>query len=286
MSETSERFLSAVALAEVEARVFDVAFEATPQYVPWPKAYGGDMVAQTMAAAAATVEDDRMVHSTHGYFLRPVNAGEVVRYEVEVLRDGRGYSTRTVRGFQNDKAVFAAILSFHVGAESPEHQLEMPSIVAPEELPSSAEYLRGEGGAAAEYWSHGRSFDMRHASDPVYTSNDGAAEPRQAVWIRSFDQLSDDPRLHQVALAYVCDYTILEPALRALGVNWSAPGLMTASLDHSMWFHRPLRVDDWLLYTQEAASVSSGRGLAHGRFYDRGGRLVASVAQEGLISLP
>jgi acyl-CoA thioesterase-2 len=286
MTTTSQRFLDAIALEDVEPSVFERAFEARPQYVPWPKAYGGDMVAQALAAAAATVGSDRVVHSTHGYFLRPVDIDVPVRYEVELLRDGRAYSTRTVRALQHGKAVFTAMLSFHTGAVSAEFQGAFPEVPDPETLPSSADALAERDGDAAAYWSHGRSFDMRHVPGPLYVEHDGQRTPHQAVWLRSYDALPDDSQLHRIALAYVCDYTILEPALRALGLHWSSPGLVTASLDHSMWFHRPARLDDWLLYAQEAVSVGSGRALATGRFFDRQGRLVATVAQEGLVLAP
>ena len=289
MIATSERFVTAIALEEVDPQVFDVAFQAIPQYVPWPKAYGGDMVAQSLAAATATVASDRVTHSMHSYFLRPVDIAVPVRYEVELLRDGRNYSTRQVRGYQSGKAVIATLLSFHTGAESEEFQQPMPldpPPAPPESLPSSADVLADREGDAASYWASGRSFDMRHVPGPIYIENDGIRTPNQAVWVRSFDALEDDPVMHQVALAYVCDYTILEPALRALGLHWSHPGLVTASLDHSMWFHRPARIDEWLLYAQEAVSVAEGRGLATGRFFDRSGRLIATVAQEGLIAVP
>ncbi|MCW3492601.1 acyl-CoA thioesterase [Microbacterium sp. SSM24] len=286
MTPTSQRFLSAVALQEIEPTLYDRAFEAKPQYVPWPKAYGGDMVAQALAAAAATADSDRTVHSTHGYFLRPVDIDAPVRYEVEILRDGRAYSARNVRALQHGRVVFASMLSLHTGADSPEFQPGVPEMPAPESLPTSADALAGYDGDAAAYWSHGRSFDMRHVPSPLYVTHDGHRTPHQAVWLRPFDRLDGDARLHQVALAYVCDYTILEPALRVLGLHWSSPGLLTASLDHSMWFHRPVRLDDWLLYAQEAASVGSGRALATGRFFDRDGRLVATVAQEGLVLAP
>lgn len=286
MSGTSTRFLEAIALKEVGATLLDIAYEAVPQYVPWPKAYGGDMVAQSVAAAARTVEPPRALHSMHSYFMRPVEIGTPVRYEVEVLRDGRGYSTRHVRAIQSDKLAFIGMLSYHTGAESPEFQVERPLVPGPEELPSSADSLDGGDSDAECYWALGRSFDMRHVPSPLYISIEGAPVPHQGVWVKAFDMLPDDPVTQQVALAYVCDYTILEPALRALGVHWSTPGLVTASLDHAMWFHRPARVDDWLLYAQEAVSVGNGRGLCSGRFFDRQGRLIATVAQEGLISLP
>lgn len=284
----SNRFLAAIQLAETEAQVFDRAFLVTPQYVPWPKAYGGDSVAQAAAAAIATIGDDRELHSLHSSFLRPVEAGEPVRYEVELLRDGRGYSTRHVRGYQGGKVVFLTTASFQVPEQGAEYSPQMPELTAAEDLPSAAEVLAragADGSAAGDYWSRGRSFDMRHAPVPLYTAP-GEPSAEQGVWVRAFDTLPDDPRTQQIALSYVCDYTILEPSLRALGLTWSSPGLVTASLDHSMWFHRPARADQWLLYAQESAGVQSGRALNLGRFFTEDGALVATVVQEGMIRHP
>ena len=280
---TAETFLRAVDLEAVAAEVFDEAYDATTQYVPWPKAYGGDMVAQSAAAMMRSVAADRQLHSMHSYFMRPVDIGAVVRYEVEKLRDGRGYSTRSVRGYQGGKTVFAAMGSFQVAEEGPEFQPEMPAAVEPESLRSAAEVLAGVEGDAAAYWSQGRSFDMRHVPGPVYVEVEGEALPQQAVWVKAFDRLPDGADLHRTALAYVCDYTILEPILRTQGHYWAEPGLATASLDHSMWFHRDGRADEWVLYAQEAVSGQRNRGLATGRFFDRSGRLLATVAQEGMI---
>ena len=286
----SNRFLAAIQLAETEAQVFDRAFLVTPQYVPWPKAYGGDSVAQAAAAAIATIGDDRELHSLHSSFLRPVEAGEPVRYEVELLRDGRGYSTRHVRGYQGGKVVFLTTASFQVPEQGAEYSPQMPELTAAEDLPSAAEVLAragADGSAAGDYWSRGRSFDMRHAPVPLYTAAaPGEPSAEQGVWVRAFDTLPDDPRTQQIALSYVCDYTILEPSLRALGLTWSSPGLVTASLDHSMWFHRPARADQWLLYAQESAGVQSGRALNLGRFFTEDGALVATVVQEGMIRHP
>ncbi|MCI9886887.1 thioesterase family protein [Micrococcales bacterium 31B] len=292
---TAQRFRDAVALTPVAPQHFDLAFEATTQYVPWPKAYGGDLVAQSLAALQRSVEADRTVHSMHSFFMRPAAIGEVVRYEVETLRDGRGYSTRGVRAYQGGKTIFAGLASFQVPESGPQFSADAPAVpgnsaplaLDPESLRSAADVLRGHDGAAAEYWSAGRSFDMRHVPEPLYLNGSdartGERPAAQAVWIRAFDALGDDPAVHREALAYVCDYTILEPALRARGLTWSSPGLATASLDHSLWFHRDGRLDDWVLYAQEAVSVQSNRGLNTGRFYARDGTLLATVAQEGMI---
>ncbi|MGB3375787.1 MAG: acyl-CoA thioesterase II [Microbacterium sp.] len=276
-------FLRAIALSECAPQQADRAFLAQPQPVPWPKAYGGDSVAQSVAAAIRTVGDDRTLHSVHSTFLRGVDIAEPVRYEVELIRDGRGFSTRHVRGHQHGKLAFMATASFHVREEFPEHGPEIPDVPGPDALPTSAEVLAGVEGADAEYWSHDRSFDMRHVPGPVYMQVEGERMPHQAVWVRAFDRLDDDPITHQLAIAYVCDYTILEPVLRVLGLPWRAEGLVTASLDHAMWFHSDARADDWLLYAQESAGISDGRGLGLGRFFTRDGRLVATVAQEGMI---
>ncbi|WP_425280761.1 acyl-CoA thioesterase [Leucobacter coleopterorum] len=160
-----------------------------------------------------------------------------------------------------------------------------PNYATPGTLPSSADYLDARNAGSSpegDYWSRGRSFDIRHAPNPVYTNSSENA-PEQGVWIRAFDKLPDDARTQQIALSYVCDYTILEPSLRALGLNWSSPGLVTASLDHSMWFHQPARADEWLLYAQESAGAQGGRALNLGRFYSEQGDLVATVLQEGMI---
>lgn len=286
--DTTETFLRSIELTAVDGPA-DASFEATTQYVPWPKAYGGDMTAQATAAMQATVGADRTLHSMHSYFMRPVNIGAPVRYDVEILRDGRGYSTRSVRGIQNGKTAFTAQGSFHVREEGPEFQQQAPAAVDPETLRTAAQALDGVEGPAADYWGHGRSFDMRHVPGPLYLGTEGGTVASQAVWVRAFNALPDaaDAKAtadrHRTALAYVCDYTILETLLRVRELNWSSPNLATASLDHSMWFHRDGRADEWILYAQDAVSVQDNRGLALGRFFDTSGRLLATVAQEGMI---
>ncbi|TQL70374.1 acyl-CoA thioesterase-2 [Nocardioides albertanoniae] len=292
--ETSAIFTDAVTLEVCEPELFDLAFAATTQPCPWPKAYGGDMVAQALVAASRSVTDGKSMHSMHSYFMRPVDIGAEVRYEVEVLRDGRGYSTRQVRGFQNGKPVYVCLASFAAGAPGGSFQATMPpDIPGPETLPTSADYLADRsGGTMTEtskaYWSGGRSFDMRHLPGPVYLSVEGERAPHQALWVKPYDPLRPvagltDEQRDTAALAYVCDYTILEPALRVLGLAWADEGLVTASLDHAMWFHRPVTMGDWLLYAQDAVSVEHGRGTAVGRFFTTDGVLVATVVQEGMI---
>ena len=296
---TSAILTAALELHEAEPERFDLAFTAVTQPCPWPKAYGGDMVAQAAGAAMRSVTDGKTMHSMHSYFLRPVDIGAEVRYEVELLRDGRGYSTRQVRGYQNDKPVYVCLVGFAAGGSADEFAPAAPlDVPDPESLPSSAAYLDpvapgGETMMTEEskaYWSGGRSFDMRHVPGPVYVRVEGADVPQQALWVRPFDTLRPVPGLTDeqrdlAALAYVCDYTILEPVLRVLDLPWAQHGLVTASLDHAMWFHRPPAdaLDGWLLYTQEAESASAGRGLGRGRFFTPDGRHLATVLQEGMI---
>ena len=295
---------SALELREVEPELFDRAFVGTTQPCPWPKAYGGDMVAQAAVAAMRTADTDRVLHSMHSYFMRPVNIGAEVRYEVEVLRDGRGYSTRQVRAVQDGKPVYSCLASFHVPepggpAWSPDAADASGFGVDPDLLRTSAEVLEGiepgtpEAGSMTEaskaYWSHGRSFDMRHVPGPLYYEVEGELVPRQGVWVRAYEPIIEAAegltlgQTHAAALAYVCDYTIIEPTLRVLDTPWAEPGLVTASLDHAMWFHRPVSTDGWLLYEQESVSVQSGRGLGLGRFFTQDGVLVATVCQEAML---
>jgi acyl-CoA thioesterase II len=291
---SSAVFTDAVTLKPAVPERFGAAFTAVTQPCPWPKAYGGDLVAQAAVAAQRTVDDGKTLHSMHSYFMRPADIGAEVRYEVETLRDGRGYSTRQVRAFSRGKAVYTCIASFAAGEQGGEYTAEFPpGIPAPETLPSSAQYLaeRDGGSMTAQskaYWSSGRGFDMRHVPGPVYLTVDGARLPQQAVWIRPFDALRPVSGLTTAqrdiaALAYVCDYTILEPVLRVLGLPWADERLVTASLDHAMWFHRPGPVDGWLLYAQQAVAAGRGRGLAAGRFFAADRTHLATVVQEGMI---
>ena len=282
-------FLDAIRISPSGSTEHSLTFDATTGRVPWAKAYGGDLLAQAVTAGQASVDETRVLHSMHSSFLRPAAVAEKLRYEVELTRDGRSYSTRQVRALQGGKVIYIATLSFQVQEEGIDYAPEMPAVEGPENIPSSQEYLRSESGdhglrpPVAEYWSRGRAFDQRHVDGPLYLTTEHDTAGHQAVWVKAFATLPDSPGIHQAALAYVSDYTILEPSLRVMGTSWSDVGLTTASLDNSIWFHRPARADDWLLYVQEAESVQRGRGLNRGRFFDRAGHLVATVMQEGML---
>jgi acyl-CoA thioesterase II len=268
-------------------------FEAAHQRIPSGRAYGGEVVAQAVEAMTRTVEERRPIHSLHGYFLRAADVTRATTWEVERLRDGRTVSSRAVRGHQDGRVVFQGLASFQLAGNGPEHEVPMPpGIPGPEDLPTSAEVLVGTDVRDTTYWSHERSFDMRHWPSPVYVHADedthAVGEPEfQIVWLKSYDRLPDDPRLHRTALAYLCDYTMLEPALRRHHTAWADEGLMTASLDHAMWWHRDdARVDEWIAFVQQSPAASHGRGTGYGRLYTRQGELIATVMQEGVLSLP
>jgi acyl-CoA thioesterase-2 len=263
-------------------------FEAGHQRIPSGRAYGGEIVAQAAEAVTRTVDPDRPIHSLHGYFLRAADVLRRTTWEVERLRDGRTVSSRGVRGHQDGRVVFQALASFRTVGKGVEHAVPMPvGIPGPEELPTSAQALEGTRVRDTFYWSHERSFDMRHWPSPVYVRvDDDASVDYQVVWLKAYDRLPDDPRLHRTALAYLCDYTMLEPALRRHHTAWADDGVMTASLDHAMWWHRDARVDEWIAFVQESPAASAGRGTGYGRLYTRGGELIATVMQEGVLSLP
>jgi acyl-CoA thioesterase-2 len=262
-------------------------FIGKSQWMPHGRVYGGQVLAQSVIASSATVAPDRHLHSLHGYFLRPGDISLPVTYAVDRLRDGRSFSTRRVQGFQKGEPIFSMIASFQDESPGLNHQDAFPAdIPDPESLPSAAAIMGDNPHPVAQYWAKARPFDMRHVGSPIYFEVNGAQVPHQAVWIKALCELPDDPNLHRAALAYASDYTILESIYRAHGVAWSHPGLKSASLDHAMWFHRDGRADQWLLYVQESPSAQSGRGLAIGKIFTRGGELLATVAQEGMVRVP
>ena len=261
-------------------------FEGPSQWMPHGRVFGGQVLAQALVAAMRTIEN-REVHSLHGYFLRPGNIDLPVVFSVDRLRDGRSFSTRRVQAFQNDEAIFSMIASFQENDPGLEHQDEFPSdIPDPETLPSAADMMGDNPHPVAQYWSKARPFDMRHVPSPIYFKVEGEHVAHQAVWLRSLGDMPESQELHTAALAYASDYSILESIYRRHGIAWSHPGLKSASLDHAMWFHRPARVDQWMLYVQESPSAQGGRGLALGRIFSSRGELLATIAQEGMVRIP
>ncbi|TPW70106.1 acyl-CoA thioesterase II [Schumannella sp. 10F1B-5-1] len=288
MSDPLSALLKALDLTDTGARTSEDIFTGPSQWMPQGRVFGGQVLAQSILAATRTVADDRTAHSMHGYFLRPGDVDQPITFSVDRIHDGRSFSTRRTQAYQDGQPILSMIASFQDADEGLDHQAPAPDhdLPDPESLPTAAEALAGLDHPIARFWGSQRPFDIRHIEEPVYLRADGPRVAHQAVWMRTIGPMPDDPKLHQAALAYASDYTILEPTLRAHGVPWVTPGLKMASLDHAMWWHRPARVDEWLLYAQESPNAVGGRGLSTGRVYDRDGRLVASIAQEGMIRVP
>lgn len=269
------------------ARTDEDIFLGPSQKQPRHRVFGGQVLAQSLIAGMRTVDDDRVVHSMHGYFLRPGDANQPITFGVQRLRDGRSFSARRVHAYQNGQPILSMIASFQTEASGVEHQSAMPEgIPEPESLPSTADLLRKYDHPLARHMSFERPFDVRHVDSALYVEAPKEQVARNAVWMKTLGPMPDDPDFHRAALAYASDYTILEPILRANGLSWMTPGMSVASLDHAMWWHRPVRVDEWLLYVQESPSAQGARGLSTGRIFNRDGVHVATVAQEGMLRLP
>lgn len=283
---TVEQLLAVLDLDSTQARTTEDIFTGASHPMPSGRIYGGQVLAQSLIAAERTLPEDRAVHSMHGYFLRPGDASQGITIAVDRIHDGRSFSTRRSQAYQNGVPIFSMIASFQDEGPGVEHAEPMPTDVpAPEDLLPDEATVEGLPGGAARMLTD-RAADVRHIGQPLYLPNTDERVPQQGVWMRLRAPLPDDPRLHRAALAYLSDMTIQESILRAHGAYWALPGLKVASLDHAMWWHRPARVDDWLLYVQESPNARGGRGLATGRIYTRDGSLVASVAQEIMIRVP
>ncbi|MFJ2552548.1 acyl-CoA thioesterase [Microbacterium sp. NPDC087591] len=281
-----ERLLEVLDLDFTQARTTEDIFVGDSHPMPTGRIYGGQVLAQSLIAAERTLPEDRAVHSMHGYFLRPGDASQGITIAVDRIHDGRSFSTRRSQAYQNGVPIFSMIASFQDEGPGVEHAEPMPADVpSPETLQPDEDRVSGLAGGARRMLSE-RAADIRHVEHPLYLSNDSERTPRQGVWMRLRAPLPDDPRLHRAALAYLSDMSIQESILRAHGLYWSFPGLKVASLDHAMWWHRPARVDEWLLYVQESPNARGGRGLATGRIFTQEGELVASVAQEIMIRVP
>ena len=249
------------------------------------RVFGGQVAGQALVAAGRTVEPDRHVHSLHAYFLRPGDPDVPILYEVDRIRDGKSFTTRRVVAIQHGRPIFNLSASFHVDEDGLDHQAPMPASVDPDMLPTFHERNARWAEEMGDWYTRPRPIDTRHVDDPPRGSERGPRRPSQQVWFRADGTLPDDPLLHACVAAYASDMTLLDSILLAHGVSWQDPRLMVASLDHAMWFHRPFRADEWLLYDQESPSSHGARGLGQGHIYTREGTLVVSVVQEGLVRL-
>ena len=247
--------------------------------------FGGQVAAQSLVAAANTVAE-LGAHSLHGYFLRPGDPTVPVVFTVDRIRDGKAFVTRHVVARQRGKAIFNMSVSFQAEEHGYEHQLERPEAPDPESLPTREELVRRHFDAIPEsdrHWvSQPRPIDVRHVRLPTFFGGKPAAGP-SLVWMRVPRPIGEEPALHQRLLAYMSDLTLLDNIVLPHGRNGRLGPVMVASIDHAVWFHRPVRVDDWLLYVQDSPAAAGARGFARGTLYTRDGTLVASVAQEGLL---
>ncbi|HEX4442426.1 MAG TPA: acyl-CoA thioesterase II [Galbitalea sp.] len=287
MSDPLAGLLATLDLTDTGARTTEDIFTGPSEWQAHGRVFGGQVLAQSVVAAARTVPVDRPIHSMHGYFLRPGNITLPITFSVDRIHDGRSFTTRRTQAYQEGVPILSMIASFQTEDEGLDHQEPMPAdIPDPESLPSPAESLKGIDHPIAKAWANDRPFDIRHVPSPIWLSVEGPHVAHQAVWIKAIGELPDEPNLHRAAMAYLSDYTLLEPILRRHGKAWATPGLKVASLDHAMWWHRFGRVDEWMLYVQDSPNAIGGRGLSLGRIYSRDGALLASVAQEGTIRVP
>jgi len=246
------------------------------------RVFGGQVAAQALMAAARTV-DTGSVHSLHAYFLRPGDPTVPILYEVDRIRDGRSFTTRRVVAIQHGRAIFNLAASFHIDEPGLEHAFPMPEVPDPESLPDFKSRMAPYADQMGEWFHRPRPIDIRYVDWSAPGSTEPAA-PHANVWVRANGTLPDDPILHTCMLTYLSDMTLLDTTLLPHGVDgWANGGLMMASLDHAMWFHRPFRADEWLLYSQDTPSTSGARGLARGLLFTHDGQLAVSVVQEGLI---
>jgi len=253
--------------------------------------FGGQVIGQSLLAAYETVED-RICHSLHCYFIRPGDPTVPIVFEVDRSRDGGSFTTRRVIAIQHGQQIFNLAASFMAPQEGFDHQAPMPAGASWKDLPDEAQ-MQAEAVAkmkdvpeeAKRWMSRPRPIEMRSVDARSYFQDGGPKDPESQSWIRCRDPIGDDQHMHQVILAYASDMNLLSTAMRPHGVHWQTPGFQSASLDHAMWFHKPVNFNDWHLYAQDSPSASGGRGFIRGSIYAEDGTLVASVAQEGLIRM-
>ncbi|MGW0086167.1 acyl-CoA thioesterase [Streptomyces sp. NPDC003393] len=290
MSQALQSLLDLLDLERIEQDIF----RGKSRSAVVPRVFGGQVAAQALVAAGRTVPEDRHAHSLHAYFLRPGDPGAPIVYTVDRIRDGRSFTTRRVVAVQHGQPIFHLSSSFQTYEEGLDHQAPMPPAPDPATLPTSQERMRDYGHLAPEvverFLEAREAVDLRYVAEPPYGRFGEPREPHSQVWFRTNGKLEgaiDQPLLHVVLATYVSDMTLLDSVLLAHGRGgWAVGDVVGASLDHAMWFHRPFRADEWLLYDQESPSAHGGRGLGQARIYTQDGRLAISVIQEGVVRVP
>ncbi|MEU5663001.1 acyl-CoA thioesterase [Streptomyces longwoodensis] len=290
MSQALQELLDLLDLEQIEENIF----RGQSRSAVVPRVFGGQVAAQALVAAGRTVPGDRHAHSLHAYFLRLGDPGAPIVYTVERIRDGRSFTTRRVVAVQHGRPIFFLSASFQTFEEGLDHQVPMPPAPDPATLPTSQERLRGydhlDPDVVERFLEAREAIDLRYVDEPPYGRFGAPREPHSQVWFRTNGKLDgavDAPLLHVVLATYVSDMTLLDSVLLAHGRGgWAVGDVVGASLDHAMWFHRPFRADEWLLYDQESPSAHGGRGLGQARIYTQDGRLALSVIQEGVVRVP
>jgi acyl-CoA thioesterase-2 len=282
MSKVLSELVTQLALEKIEENLF----RGQSQDLGWGAVFGGQVLGQALSAAVQTVPADRHVHSFHAYFLRTGDASKPIVYDVDRARDGGSFTTRRVVAIQSGQPIFNFSASFQKEERGFSHQTPMPDVPPPDGIEGDGErYAKfadvGLKGSLARV--EDRPFELRTVDPEDHPIHPTPQPATRHLWLRAVERLPDSQALHAYLLAYVSDYSLVGSALLPHGVTWYTPGMQVASLDHAMWFHRPFRVDEWLLYAIESPSASGARGLARGSFYTQDGVLVASCVQEGLI---
>ncbi len=275
-----------VALLDLE-RLEDNLYRGVSPEVSPTRVFGGQVAAQALIAAGRTAPADRRVHSLHAYFVRPGSPNQPIVYQVDRTRDGMSFTTRRVVAVQNGKPIFTMSASFQADEPGVDHAVPMPVVPAPEELAGYAERIAPIKERMAVWGRIPRPFDIRYVDDPPWVSrlSGPQTQARNRMWFRTDGVLPDDELLHVCILAYLSDLTLLYSVLATHALSAEFDRLQMASLDHAMWFHRPFRVDDWVLYDVSSPSASGARGLGMGHFFAQDGRMLATVVQEGLVRL-
>jgi acyl-CoA thioesterase-2 len=282
VNETLKELLDLLDLEQIEVNIFRGRSPEERQQ----RVFGGQVAGQALVAAGRTVQSDRSVHSLHAYFIRPGDPSLPIIYDVDRVRDGRSFTTRRVTAIQHGKAIFALSASFQKPEPGPEHHAAMPDAPDPETLPTLRDRMaKVFGDEIADRFIRRRPFDVRHATALTWEAADDPElrSPESRVWLRVDGELPDDPLLHVCLMTYASDMTLLDTVLLNHGLAWGDNRTMGASLDHAMWFHKPFRADQWLLYAQDTPAAAGARGLARGEVFTQDGDLVVSVVQEGLI---
>jgi acyl-CoA thioesterase-2 len=274
-------------LAALELRrLGPTSFEGDSLPMPGGRVFGGQVLGQALIAAGRTVAEDRHAHSLHGYFLRAGDASRPITFEVEELRDGRSFSARRTHALQDGTPLLSMIASFQEAQDGPEHHVAMPEVPPPDSVPSGVDVLAPfEGHPAADFWLHSAPFDVRHVEGSLFLSPDPRPKAYQSAWMRVRRPVEGTELTHRALIAFGCDQVMLEPLLRRHGASWASQDMAFASLDHAMWWHRPARADEWLLFVQDAPTAQGGRGLTGTWIFSEDGSLVASAAQEGMFRL-